>query len=37
MAEDRDLTLFDLSVEDLKSIHPQFEDDVLQASILTAA
>jgi len=37
MAEDRDVTLFDLSVEDLKSIHPQFEDDVLQANFLTAA
>ena len=29
MAEDRDVTLFDLTVEDLKGIHPQFEDDVL--------
>ena len=30
LAEDRDVTLFDLTVEDLKGIHPQFEDDVLQ-------
>ena len=29
LAEDRDMTLFDLTVEDLKGIHPQFEDDVL--------
>ncbi|CAK0772145.1 glutamate N-acetyltransferase [Coccomyxa viridis] len=29
LAEDRDVTLFDLTVEDLKGIHPQFEDDVL--------
>lgn len=33
MAEDRDVTLFDLSVEDLKSIHPLFEDDVLKVPI----
>ena len=36
MAEDRDVTLFDLTVEDLKSIHPQFEDDVLQVGVSTA-
>ncbi len=28
MAEDRGVTLFDLSVEDLKTIHPLFTDDV---------
>lgn len=30
MAEDRNVTLFDLSVADLKTIHPLFEDDVLE-------
>lgn len=30
MAEDRGTTLFDLSVTDLQSIHPLFEDDVLE-------
>ena len=33
LAEDRDVTLFDLTVEDLKGIHPQFEEDVLQVRI----
>ena len=36
LAEDRDVTLFDLTVEDLKGIHPQFEDDVLQVCSCTA-
>ena len=36
LAEDRDVTLFDLTVEDLKGIHPQFEEDVLQVQICTA-
>ncbi len=30
MAEDRSTTLFDLTVEDLKTIHPLFEDDVTE-------
>ena len=30
MAEDRDVTLFELTVDDLKSIHPLFEDDVTE-------
>lgn len=36
LAEDRDMTLFDLTVEDLKGIHPQFEEDVLQVRRFTA-
>ena len=27
------MTLFDLTVDDLKGIHPQFEDDVLQVQL----
>ncbi len=34
MAEDRGVTLFDLSASDLKSIHPLFTDDVLTVSRL---
>ena len=37
LAEDRDVTLFDLTVEDLKGIHPQFEDDVLQVQPITVS
>eukprot|EP00884_Botryococcus_braunii_P003074 jgi/Botrbrau1/12768/Bobra.0238s0007.1 len=29
LAEDRNVTLFDLTVDDLKAIHPLFEDDVV--------
>jgi argininosuccinate lyase len=30
LAEDRNVTLFDLTVSDLKGIHPLFEDDVTE-------
>ena len=33
MAEDRDVTLFELTVDDLKSIHPLFEDDVTEVML----
>lgn len=30
LAEDKNVTLFDLTVADLKAIHPLFEEDVLE-------
>ena len=37
LAEDNNVTLFDLSVADLKAIHPLFEDDVLEVGAPTSS